>query len=136
MFLDTSGLLCLHDRGEAFHEIACADYRSARNRISHNLILAEFVALAQARRLPREAALSFVIDLESNPDIELIFVDQELLRAGLQLLSARLDKSYSLCDAVSFVIMKRRGIADSFTTDRHFEQEGFNRLLKPAKNER
>jgi len=28
--------------------------------------------------------------------------------------------------------MKQRGISDALTTDRHFEQEGFNRLLRSS----
>ena len=41
------------------------------------------------------------------------------------------DKTYSLCDAVSFLLMRERGITEALTTDRHFEQEGFVRLLQP-----
>jgi uncharacterized protein len=54
-----------------------------------------------------------------------VFLHQE----AMDLLLARQDKTYSLCDAVSFVLMRRRGIGDALTTDRHFEQEGFVRLL-------
>ena len=42
---------------------------------------------------------------------------------------ARPDKTYSLCDAISFVLMRRQGIQEALTTDRHFEQEGFRKLL-------
>ncbi len=46
-----------------------------------------------------------------------------------------LDTSGLLCllddDAVSFLLMQRRGVAEALTTDRHFSQEGFVRLLKP-----
>jgi predicted nucleic acid-binding protein len=42
----------------------------------------------------------------------------------------RQDKTYSLCDVVSFILMRQRGVAKALTTDRHFEQEGFVRLLK------
>jgi predicted nucleic acid-binding protein len=34
-----------------------------------------------------------------------------------------------LCDAVSFVLMERFGIAEALTTDHHFEQAVFRRLL-------
>jgi len=44
-------------------------------------------------------------------------------------LTLRLDKTYSLCDSVSFVIMRQRQITEALTTDKHFEQEGFIRLL-------
>ena len=47
----------------------------------------------------------------------------------MNLLNRRLDKSYSLCDAVSFVLMHQRKLVDALTTDRHFEQEGFRKLL-------
>jgi predicted nucleic acid-binding protein len=47
----------------------------------------------------------------------------------LELLRLRLDKSYSLCDAVSFILMRDHQINDALTSDRHFEQEGFRRLL-------
>ena len=129
MFLDTSGLLCLHGQAEPHHEDALDAYRSARARLTHGYILAEFVALAAARRFPRSATLSFVADLLDNPDIETIWVDESLHREAFDLLLARQDKSYSLCDAISFVLMRRRGLTEALTTDRHFEQEGFRRLL-------
>jgi len=44
-------------------------------------------------------------------------------------LTRGLVKTYSLCDAVSFVLMRRRSLSEALTTDRHFEQEGFRRLL-------
>ena len=129
MLLDTSGLLCLHHRAELFHAQARVTYQAARVGLTHSTILAEFVALAHARRLPRLAALTFVTDLLDNPDIETVWVDEPLHREAMALLLARLDKTYSLCDAMSFVLMRRRNLSEALTTDRHFEQEGFRCLL-------
>ena len=70
MLLDTSGLLCLHSRAEPLHRDARTLYQAARMRVTHSYVLAEFVALAQTRRLPRMAALTFISDLVENPDIE------------------------------------------------------------------
>ena len=58
-----------------------------------------------------------------------MWVDKTLHLEALDLLFARPDKTYSLCDAVSFVLIRRRGIFSALTTDHHFEQEGFQRLL-------
>lgn len=129
MLLDTSGLLCLHHKLEPFHEQARRLYRQARIRLTHSYVLAEFIALATMRRLPRPLALAYIDDLVENPDIETIWVDELLHREAMALLLVRQDKTYSLCDAVSFVLMRRRNITEAFTTDRHFEQEGFKRLL-------
>ncbi len=129
MLLDTSGLLCLQHRDEPFHEQARAAYKTAAVRLTHSYVLAEFVALATARRLPRLAALTFLADLLENPDIEMVWVGEPLNGFALSLLQARLDKTYSLCDAVSFVLMRERGLTEALTTDHHFEQEGFRRLL-------
>ena len=81
------------------------------------------------RGLPRAPALAFIVDLIGNPLIEMIWVDEILHRAALTFLQTRLDKTYSLCDAVSFILMRQRGVRDALTTDRHFVQESFRRLL-------
>jgi len=132
LLLDTSGLLCLHFSTEPLHTQACVAYQKATTRLTHNYVIAEYVALANARRFPRASVLDFVVDLLSSPDIETVWVDESIHRAAVELLLLRQDKSYSLCDAVSFILMRQRGVAEALTTDRHFEQEGFVRLLKLA----
>jgi uncharacterized protein len=129
MLLDTSRLLYLHNRAEPLHREVRTLYHATRMRVTHSYVLAEFVALAHARRLPRMAALTFISDLVENPDIDTVWVDEPLHREAMALLMARPDKTYSLCDAVSFVLMRQRRVTEALTTDRHFEQEGFQRLL-------
>jgi predicted nucleic acid-binding protein len=129
MFLDTSGLFTWHHRDEPLHHRAREAYKAARVRLTHSYVLAEVVALAVARRIPRQPVLAFLTDLLDSPDVELVWVDETLHREALALLFARKDKDYSLCDAVSFVLMRGRGINEVLTTDHHFEQEGFLRLL-------
>ena len=129
MLLDTSGLLCLYDRKENRHTDAVRLYRAAQSRLASSYVLAEFIALTHARGLQRVSVLTFVRDLLANPVIELVWVDEALNSRALDRLEARLDKTYSLCDAVSFVLMRERGLTEALTTDHHFEQEGFVRLL-------
>lgn len=72
-----------------------------------------------------------MVDLVDSTDVETVWVDEQLHKEAMQLLVDREDKTYSLCDAVSFVLMRQRSLTNALTTDRHFEQEGFVRLLPP-----
>lgn len=83
-----------------------------------------------ARNVPQETMLGYIRGIERNSRIEVLWVDQRIHRSGMDRLARRLDKTYTLCDAVSFVLMESFEITDALTTDRHFEQEGFTRLLK------
>ena len=129
MLLDTSGLLCLADDRDYRHVQAQQLFRSTRSCVVHNYILAEFIPLCQARRLNREKALSFLEDLLADARIELVWVDNTLHDAAFDLLRDRLDKTYSPCDAVSFLLMQEHGITEALSTDHHFAQEGFTPLL-------
>ncbi|MGH9943887.1 MAG: type II toxin-antitoxin system VapC family toxin [Pyrinomonadaceae bacterium] len=129
MLLDTSGLLCVYDENDYRHAQAAAYFRVARQMVTTNYVLAEFVALAHVRRISRRGALRFLTDLRAAPSVQVVWVQAELHDAAMILLHAQLDKTYSLCDAVSFELMRERGVNEALTTDRYFEQEGFVRLL-------
>jgi predicted nucleic acid-binding protein len=129
MFLDTSGLLCYFDGSDIRHPDAVTFVQTAPVRFTHSYVLAEFIPLCQVRSLSRTQALAFAADLIDNPEVEVVWVDEYLHRAALAFLQARLDKTYSLCDAASFLLMKSWGVSDALTTDHHFQQAGFVRLL-------
>ena len=67
----------------------------------------------------------------------MIYVSEALHRAALTHLQQRLDKDWSLCDAVRAVrgspdpALAQHGMQDALSTDHHFDQAGFVRLLKP-----
>lgn len=129
MLLDTSGIYALLDASEVRHGEAVKQFARARAPITHSYVLAELVALAHARRLPRSEVLDFISTLIESGEVEIVWAGRELHLAGHELLLARSDKAYSLCDAVSFVVMQARNEREALTTDRHFDQEGFVRLL-------
>ena len=129
MLLDTSGLLCCLGSAELRHRDAVTYFDAGLRKVTHNYVLMEFVALAQARKYPRDVSLSFVAGIATHPDIEVVWVDKERHTDALAMLQTQLDKSCSLCDAISFLLMRKRGAEEALTTDRHFEQAGFRRLL-------
>ena len=121
--------MCLFDARDHRHSSAIERFDATNNRLTHNYVLAEFVALAIARRAPPTETLQFVKAIGADSAIEVIWVSRELHERALQLLFARSDKRWSLCDAVSFILMADGSITDSLTTDHHFDQAGFVRLL-------
>lgn len=130
MFLDTSGLFCCHHTGDPLHGEAARLFRAVGRQLTHGYILAELISLGLARGLPQTTTLGFVRSLRKNPRVDVVWVSESLHEEGMRLLAARPDKEYSLCDAISFVLMRQAGITDALTTDHHFEQEGFRWLLK------
>ncbi|HEY2414594.1 MAG TPA: PIN domain-containing protein [Pirellulaceae bacterium] len=136
MLLDTSGLLAIVRHSEAEHEAAVDLYLKTTPRVTHSYILAEFIAVAHTRGVRRDVALEFSERLLDAGEVEVRWITEDLHRQALDLLMARSDKTYSLCDAASFVIMQQSHFSDALTTDRHFEQEGFRCLLRNTKGER
>jgi predicted nucleic acid-binding protein len=130
MLIDTSGLLCYHDRDQAEHAQAISLLEKPGRKLLHNYVLVEFVALAHARKLSRKPVLDFLSAVLKHPLVESVWVDERVHREGMDLLRRRIDKGYSLCDAVSFNLMRKWGVDEALTTDHHFEQEGFRALLR------
>lgn len=136
LFVDTGGWACLADRREQHHATAARIYRDARRQgrlvVTTNYVLAELVALLTSpKRLPRPRIITFIEAIKLAPKTEVVHIDASLDAQAWQLLVSRQDKEWSLVDGTSFIIMQQRGIIDALTTDHHFEQAGFVRLLKP-----
>jgi predicted nucleic acid-binding protein len=62
--------------------------------------------------------------------VDIIRHSDESFLVGLELYSTRLDKGYSLTDCISMQAMRREGLTEALTNDRHFEQEGFRVLFR------
>ncbi|WP_226889299.1 type II toxin-antitoxin system VapC family toxin [Nostoc sp. MG11] len=64
------------------------------------------------------------------PYVEDIHINDVTDTAAWELCKSRPDKAWSLVDCTSFISMQQVGIQEALTTDQHFEQAGFIRLLK------
>lgn len=130
MLLDTSGLYSYFDKDDLFHSKAVEYFDAAHSMMVNDYVLAEFIPLCHIRKLSRAKTLAFVEEILVAPFIEKVWVTEKHYLEALNLLKARPDKTYSLCDAASFAMMREYEISEALTTDKHFEQEGFVRLLK------
>jgi predicted nucleic acid-binding protein len=127
VFVDTSALLAFINPKDESHDRALRAFETLEERraplLFTSFVVVETYALL-GRRLGLEAVREFRRALA--PLIEVVWVDETLHEAGLDLLLERRKRKLSLVDAVSFVAMRERGIEEAFAYDPHFEQEGFS----------
>lgn len=83
---------------------------------------------ANFSRNPHKRAL-ILRDLCHNPLVTVEDVSHQDQKAALELLSTHQDKTYPLCDAISFVIMRRLKISRAMAFDVHFRQFGEFEIL-------
>jgi len=130
VFADTSFYLALFSRDDAWHQKALR-WSEADTR---PVILTEFVLIELGNALSRGQARPFFVDLvkwlRRDEASEIVPATPELVEDGLRLFAQRPDKDWSLTDCISFVVMGHRHLSDALTADSHFEQAGFNALLR------
>ena len=78
----------------------------------------------------RRQAGDNAVALLRNPRVKVMPQSRESFLAGIELYRARPDKGYSLTDCISMITMRREGLTEALTNDRHFEQEGFRALFR------
>ena len=77
----------------------------------------------------RSLAVKLKENIENSERIELVSISSDLLEKGWKLYAEQTDKTWGIVDCISFIVMKESGINEALTTDRHFEQAGFVKLL-------
>ncbi len=93
-------------------------------------VLTEYLNYFSSSAHLRHKASLIVETAFHDPTVRLIVQSHESFRAGFALYRARPDKGYSLTDCISMEVMRREGLTDILTNDRHFEQEGFRALFR------
>lgn len=126
VFVDTSGILALINPKDEHHGDARRAFDVLRAReaplVTTSFVLVELYALL-GRRMGLDAVRAFRVEMA--PLMEIVWVDEPLHEAGLDLLLERKKRKLSLVDCVSFLAMQRRGIDEVFAYDPDFDDEGF-----------
>jgi predicted nucleic acid-binding protein len=135
LFADTFYWIALADSTDSAHQraLTLTTEHAASQIVTSDEVLAEYLTFFSTapESLRREAAES-VEGILANPVIRVIPQSRESFLAGLQLYRARPDKGYSLVDCVSMQTMRKEGLTEALTNDRHFEQEGFRALFRDS----
>ena len=103
--------------------------RKRRHFLTTEFVVDETITLLLARH-SRRAVTDFLDTLERSEVLRLEWIDPARFHAGASWFRKHNDKQWSFTDCVSFAVMRELRIRDAFTTDHHFQQAGFNPLLK------
>lgn len=112
-----------HQRAERYYQDTLADGKLAL--VTTNLVVAEMHALI-TRGQGAAAGVRFLDRLAEDPLHEVAWVTREMERRAIdRWLRPFGDHRFSLTDAVSFEVMRERGVRTAFTLGHHFKVAGF-----------
>ena len=135
VFADTFYWIALADSTDSSHwqALALTSERATSRIVTTDEVLTEYLTFfaTAPEQFRREAAESVERILASSV-IQVIQQSRGSFLAGLQLYRARPDKGYSLVDCISMQAMRKEGLTEVLTNDRHFEQEGFRALFRAS----
>ena len=130
VFLDTVGLLAQWDASDQWHALATIALKqlmeSRARTVTTTFIMLE-CGNAAARRPYRSLVAQTCSALQKSG--RLISPTDSDWESAWSVYSAGNPLSAGIVDEISFAIMRRLGITDAFTNDRHFKTAGFNTLF-------
>jgi predicted nucleic acid-binding protein len=131
-FADTSFWIGLSSKRDQHHQRAVAWFQFV-TRTRSTIVTTEAVLLewlnAMSDVSTRRTAVESYLKVRADRRIEVVPVQPELLDSAIQLYRDRPDKSWSLTDCLSVLVMERRGLVEALTTDRDFEQAGLRPVM-------
>jgi len=130
LFADTFYYIALLSSTDNAHVRAVEFTRDFNGQMVTTAWILTELADGMAAPTNRQAFISFLAGLRSDPQVSIVAPDPALFDEGIALYANRPDKEWSLTDCISFVVMQREGLTEALTGDRHFEQAGFTALLK------
>lgn len=132
-FIDTSGFYSLLVRLDRMHARAAelmAHAARVRGRfVTTDYVLDEAVTLLKARGHGNLVAPLFET-IEKSAAMRTEWTTSERFEEARFFCMRYSDKAWSFTDCVSFVVMRSLGLTTALTSDEHFEQAGFQALLK------
>lgn len=132
VFVDTAAWVALINEDDDLHPKAYEVLEHLRQQKAR-LLTTEFVLLEVADAfcspLFRGKAIVYLNGLRQMKHLRIVSASQDLLNDAWTLFCQRPDKGWGLTDCTSFVTMTQEQIVEAFTSDHHFEQAGFVKLM-------
>ena len=131
VFLDTGYVIALEAADDQHHDAAVQHWRGFTTQLpplaTTSYVFDEVVTFFNSRNQHAKAS-EIGNRLLRSPTVQLVHVDEALFYDAWQYFTQHSDKSYSLTDCVSFMVMERLGIRTALVFDQHFVQAGFEKL--------
>ncbi len=134
VFVDTSGFYSLLVQMEGMRRQATAFMaKAARERkrfITTDYVLDESATLLRARG--HGTLLDPLFEtIEASSAVRVEWTTPQRFHETKAFCLQHSDKAWSFTDCLSFVVMRELELREALTSDIHFEQAGFRRLLNP-----
>lgn len=133
VFADTGYWIALLNSRDELHDLArrvSGSLESVRLVTSEAILVEWLNDFARRGAELRGVAVAVVSRLRAGEAVDVIPLTSTDFDEALRLYSDRTDKAWSHTDCSSFCIMRRLGIDEALTHDRHYEQAGFRALLR------
>ncbi len=133
VFADTGYWIALLNPRDELHQKATNTSHSyhATQIVTSEMVLAELLnSFSDYGPRLRRAAARAVESLREDSQVVIVSQSTQLFEKALRRYSDMADKSWSLTDCASFVIMDEEHLTAALTHDRHFAQAGFQTLLR------
>jgi hypothetical protein len=133
VFVDTVAFVAINNKNEQFNAQAVEINRNLLlneyRYITSDYVLDETVTLLR-KKAGHAAAVDFYENIQKSELVQVVHVTETLQHHAWNIFKKYADKEYSFTDCTSFAIMKELKVHAAFTNDHHFEQMGFDRLIK------
>jgi predicted nucleic acid-binding protein len=130
VFLDTVGLIAQWDTGDQWHNLADAAYQQMVAQ-RKSVLTTTFIVLECGNTAARRTFRNDVCTLRHTLELrhELIVPTEDDWKDAWAAYERGEAAQAGIIDHVSFAVMRRLGITEAFTNDRHFQAAGFTTLF-------
>ena len=133
VFVDTAAWIALINVSSDVLHTPAQQVMNTLSQQNALLVTTEFVLLEVADALSapgfRTKVVTFLNHLRQLTVLQITPASSSMFAEGWRLYSQRPDKEWGLTDCISFAAMMQEQTTQAFTSDRHFEQAGFVKLL-------
>ncbi len=131
IFVDTGFIIALESVTDQNHEKALQQWNELLKDlpalVTTTYVIDEIVTFFNSRSRHAKA-VEIGNRLMNSRSVNVIHVDKKLFEKGWHYFQQHADKTYSMTDCISFIVMKDRGSESVLSFDKHFTQAGFTVL--------